>query len=98
MSLNTEYLETLITVLRTGNVKLYKTADLELEFHVEQPAKEPLAPSQLIEDKASEASLPPDLRTDNINSQDSILNWSAPPSADQTDETPLPLTGEDELI
>ncbi len=93
-----DYLAKLTTILRAGNVASFKNGDVTITFHVEQPAKEPLAPSQLIEDKASEASLPPDLRTDNINSQDSILNWSAPPSADQTDETPLPLTGEDELI
>lgn len=57
------------------------------------PAKDS---TQLIADtiKKQEESLPPDLRADNLMNQDNILNWSSP---DQSQEQPMPLTGEQPL-
>lgn len=84
----------LITLLKTSNIASFDDGNTKLTFHVEQRPIEPIAPPDLIEDTKAEESLPLDLRTDNINSYDSVMNWSAPPSAD---EKPLPLTGDEQL-
>ncbi len=81
-----EYLE----LLKTYGIRQFKCSDFELLFHAEHPQ---VQPSQLIEDKASESLIPLDLRTDNINSYDSVMNWSSPPSAEMA-EPELPLTGD----
>lgn len=83
-------LSKLLPILKAHGVSSFKTGDgLEVSFHVEQPKYD--QPSQLIEDTQAEATLPPDLRTDKVNAYDSILEWSAPPSADMQE---LPLTGD----
>lgn len=79
-----DVLSKLLPVLRSNGIASFKSQDYALTFHVEH------SPPQLIEDPA-ETTLPPDLRTDKINSFDSILEWSAPPSADMEE---LPLTGD----
>lgn len=77
-------LANVLKILKANGVASYKDSNIDISFRIDS------GPDQLIADPA-EKTLPPDLRTDAINSHDSLLNWSAPPSAD---EKPLPLTGD----
>lgn len=59
-------------------------------------------PSQSIQStiealKKQEQSLPSDLRVENINNQESVLNWSSPDQRSFEEEPELPLTGEQPL-
>lgn len=86
----------LLTLLKSNGVASFKDEDVALSFHVEQSKPQiPVGPS-LLEDTEAEKGMPPDLRTDSINSYDSVMNWSSPPSADLTDSE-LPLTGDSPL-
>ena len=79
--------------LTKAKVKSFKWAELEIQFHVEQEQAD--ATKQVIEAlKKQEEQLPVDLRTDNINSFDSVLNWSASPDQNQPD---IPGTGDQPL-
>lgn len=87
------YLESLIQTLKKHKITSYKDQGLELVFHVEQMA----VPSTVTPDLAQASNIqdfPPDLRADDSMNMDKLLNWSAPPSADEQE---LPLTGEEAL-
>lgn len=96
-----EYFKQLLPLLVEFNVVSLKMAGLELSIgqskELSQQSPTPTDVSsqaqptdQLI--NVDESTLPPDLRTDNINNYDAVLNWSGSPD---TEEMPMPLTGED---
>ena len=60
----------------------------------------PTTTDKIIEDiKKQEDSLPPDLRLENINSFDAIMNWSASPNLqpEMTHKEEMPMTGDQPL-
>lgn len=95
-------LEDLIPLLAACKVRRFKGKGIEIEFEVQAapghaasqkdsqasaPAANPnpqTAPSKAVE-------FPEGLRADDLMKEGTILNWSAPPSAD---EPVMPLTGE----
>lgn len=83
-------LQKLIRVLRKGGIKHFQGFGVELDLLEASPSEKAFnsAPSP---SDVPEASLPADLRTDNITSADTILNWSASPDPS---EEPLPGTGD----
>lgn len=87
-----EYLDKLLKILGSAKVYSFRENGFELHFcssSMEQPKpQEPInTQDHHIDMPIDEASLPPDLRTDNINAYDTILNWSGGP-VDK--EEPLP--------
>lgn len=95
-----EYLKQILPLLRDNQVTSLKMAGLEISLReskelkeetglVHQPKAQVQPPDQLV--NIDESQLPPDLRTDNINNFDAVLNWSGTQDPDQL---PLPLTGE----
>jgi hypothetical protein len=98
-----DQLKELIPFLKSQGVFSFKTQDLELVFHVERPAKTESKPDQDVIQDVPDHQLPVDLRTDNVNSFDSVLNWSASPAPEEielplTDDIPLspdPITAGD---
>lgn len=104
------YLQDLLAILKTHNVKHLKMNGLELTFHVEQSqalpgitgstdSAESDKSSRIIAEtiKKQEATLPPDLRADSLMDQDKILNWSSPDQKPFEEDQELPLTGEQPL-
>lgn len=95
-----DYLAKLLSILKDNGLSSFKTGEVSLVFHVEQSKQSQANANQaqvntqdhMIDVPINEADLPPDLRTDHINSYDTIMNWSTTPQ----DEIPLPGTGEDE--
>jgi len=92
----------LIPFLKAQGVKCFKKGDLEVSFHGEQSVSEgvqadnqaPESPFEVL--RKQESSLPPDLRTDNVNNFDTILNWSGSPQDEAAgipgiDDTPIPV-------
>lgn len=96
------YLKELLPLLAQFNVISLKMAELEISLgkskELIQESHTPtgsMSQAQSTSDQlinVDESILPPDLRTDNINSFDAVLNWSGSPTQD---EMPMPLTGED---
>jgi len=91
------YLEKLLPILKSHGVLTFMNNELHIKFHGEQPLQSFTTPNLSNQDHTvnlpiNEAELPPDLRTDNINSMDTILNWSTEPTPD---EAPLPGTGDE---
>lgn len=91
-----EELLKLLPELTKSKVQRFKWDGLEIVFHAEQSKEAESNSTEQIVDvlKRQEEQLPVDLRTDNINSYDAVLNWSGSP--DQTQEE-LPLTGDQPL-
>jgi hypothetical protein len=86
-----KHLKDLLPILAAYRVASFEFDGLKLTFHVEQVST--LATKDhTIEIPADESMLPPDLRTDNITSADTILHWSGSP--DFGEESQLPLTGD----
>jgi len=88
------YLEKLLSTLKAGGVSSYEENGLKLYFNngfkLDVPHGTIPTQDHTIEVPINEAELPPDLRTDNINSMDTILNWSG-----SGDDGELPLPGTD---
>lgn len=90
-----QYLEKLLGVLKGSGVTSFASGELELEFtqpatySLTVPHGTPDTKDHTVNLPINEAELPPDLRTDNINSMDTILNWSG--SGDDG-ERPMPGT------
>lgn len=92
-------LTAILPLLRSSGVSRFKTEGFEIDFHgpsipltAEVNRSEALASltETKVDAKESEAAtalinnqLPVDLRTDNINKFDTILNWSAGPDLDE---------------
>lgn len=76
-------------ILKANGVTSYLTSEVEISFPVEQSTKPTELSTKDHVVPIDESELPPDLRTDNINSMDTILNWSGTPS----DQNELPLPG-----
>lgn len=94
-----DYIQKLLVLLNHSKVSSFKSGGLELEFFSGPssgvPEKiEPSSPSALIEVPIDESKIPVELRADALMNQDNILNWSAPPSAN---EQSMPLTGDEPL-
>lgn len=88
-------LDKILKVLRDHSVQKFCGGGIEVCFaatpgRIETATPQPSAAPVLQEAEA----LPPDLRSDAINSYDAVMNWSASP--DQLDPE-LPGTGEDPL-
>lgn len=89
------YLEKLLSILKGNGVSSYEDGGMKL--HIGPIATLPnFGGSTNTQDHTvnlpiNEAELPPDLRTDNINSMDTLMNWSTSPQ----EELPLPGTGEE---
>lgn len=63
---------------------------------VEHSVEQPDSAEQIMQAlRKHEDSLPPDLRAENINSYDAILNWSGSPEANDGEE--MPMTGDQPL-
>lgn len=88
-------LDKLLVLLKSHKVHIFKTKDLELQFHVEQGLESPRPATEdhTIEVKPDEGVLPVDLKTDNITDFDKILHWSGAAQ----DEESLPLIVEEAL-
>lgn len=75
-----DYLAKLLSILSSSRVSSFESQGLKLSFHVLEQSpivSQELKKSEVVE--VPEDQLPPDLRTDNINSMDTILNWSTAP-------------------
>lgn len=89
-----DYLVKLLGVLKGQGISSFSDGQLHLTFGA-QPNLQGFTSAPLttqdhtVNVPINEAELPPDLRTDNINSMDTILNWSG--SGDDG-EIPLPGT------
>lgn len=98
------YIQNLLTILKTHQVKHIKMQGIELTFddvkvkmfHVEQPSDNS---TEVIAEalKEQEKAMPPDLRADALMDQDKVLNWSSPDQKPFDEEPELPLTGEQPL-
>jgi hypothetical protein len=88
------YLERLLSTLKAGGVSSYEEQGLKLYFNngykIDVPRGTIPTQDHTIEVPINEAELPPDLRTDNINSMDTIMNWSG-----SGDDGELPIPGTD---
>lgn len=107
------YLQDILAILKGHGVSHVKMQGLEISFGHEggilaAPAAQSIGligtedPSQSIQStiealKKQEQSLPSDLRVENINNQESVLNWSSPDQRSFEEEPELPLTGEQPL-
>ena len=85
-------LEETLQLLKKYGVQHFEDAAIKVTFHVEQSQPEESSVDRTVDIPIDEASLPPDLRTDNITDYDKVLNWSGSP--DQDDGSQLPLTGD----
>lgn len=102
--IDTAYLQNLLAILKTHQVKHIKMQGLELSLHGGESRVSDITPivqesdssTQIIADalKKQEQSLPPDLRADSLMDYDKILSWSSPDQKPFEEEPELPLTGE----
>lgn len=90
-----DYLSKLLPILKSHGVAAFDNRELHIKFYVEPElangAHHLPTEDHTINLPINEAELPPDLRTDNINSMDTLMNWSTSPQ----EELPLPGTGEE---
>lgn len=95
-----EYLSRLLNLLKEKNVASYRAQGVEITFGGVSILSPPIASSapeptiDTVGTAALEGQLPVDLRSDNLNSFDKVLNWSASPDPNEpalpgTDEQPL---------
>lgn len=105
-------LTAILPILRSSGVSRFKTGGFEIDFHAPGPhtserVNQSEVPASLTETKidpieTQKASaiineqLPVDLRTDNINKFDTILNWSSGPDleASPNDGETMPATAD----
>jgi hypothetical protein len=97
-----KYIKDLLFILKANGIASFKTAGLELVFHMEQPTTgdfklpvQDLPVTSHTIDAPEPPNMPADLRSDTLMSEDHILNWSAPP--DSTTNEQIPLTGDQPL-
>lgn len=86
-----DYLSKLLPILRSQGITTF--TDNGFHLTIGYPVQNTVSiPTQdhTLELPINEAELPPDLRTDNINSMDTILNWSG-----SGDDGELPIPGTD---
>lgn len=89
-----DYLSKLLSILKSNGVSSFEENGLKLYLGIPTISGSTEAfPTQdhTVNLPINEAELPPDLRTDNINSMDTLMNWSTAPQ----EELPLPGTGEE---
>jgi hypothetical protein len=93
-----DQLAKLLSLLKANGITSFKKDGLELVLEKPEPSGPSLA-DHLAKDKCAEEAMPVDLRTDNINSHETLLNWSAPPSAQEAVNPPqsIPGTGDEAL-
>lgn len=85
------YLKELFQILKSNQVTAYKEGGLEIRLlSTKIPDVDPSPSPAMTIDSPQESNLPPDLRADTLMDEDKILNWSAPPSGDDS----FPLTGD----
>ena len=95
-----DYLKQLILLLKANQVTHFKNEGLELTLDrssksqsIDQEPGPRLADSdvkELMNMLPDESKLPPDLRTDNITSEDVILNWSTTPDPNDLGDETMP--------
>lgn len=83
-----DYLKDLLPLLKSNNVVEFRSGNSYIKFNTNQEIQ------PQVEAKVDESQLPVDLRSDNINSIDTITNWSAEPSHNEPE---MPGTGDNEL-
>ncbi len=87
----TEELESLLLLLSKYGCTRFKKAGLEIELGP-QSTKSISAPLPATDTEINlESMLPPDLRADDLMSEDKVLNWSSP---DAGVDSSLPLTAD----
>lgn len=87
-----DYLAKLLVILKGQGVVSFDNRELHINF--EKQAFQPiLTQDHHVDLPINEAELPPDLRTDNINNFDAMLNWSTEPTSE---EIPIPGVGDEQ--
>ncbi len=96
MTWDIEYISTILPILKAHNVESFKIDGLEIVLHrtmtIEIPTPiEPISEPSVVE-VPDPPNMPPELKFDQANDYDKLLNWSASP--DPNDKVEVPLTGE----